>query len=94
MFHIGSIIPKILQRKEIKKQVEVVGICKIANKIMNERFGEENTKIGFFRNCTLQIKCLNPAIANEIQICRERIKNEINEELNKQEIKNIVVRVM
>lgn len=90
MFHIKSLIPKILQRPRIKQQVEAVEVCKIADKILKEAFGSNNAKATFFRNSTIQIKCPNSTLANEIQLRRERIKNEINEELGKELVKNIL----
>lgn len=99
MFHIKSLIPKVLQRQGIKQQVEAVEVCKIADKILKEAFGKAarqrrgSPKAAFFRNSTIQIKCPNSTLANEIQLRKERIKNEINEELGKKLVKNILTRM-
>lgn len=99
MFHIKSLIPQFLQKRQIKEQVEAAEVCKIANRILKEAFGLPRSKAGnnsakasFFRNSTLQIKCSNSTLANEIQLRKERIKNEINEEVGQQLIKNILTK--
>lgn len=83
MFHIKSLFPKFLQRQGIKKQVEAIEICKIADKILKEAFGS-SVKASFFRNNTLQIKCSNSSLANEIQLQNENIKNRINDEIGRE----------
>ncbi|MBA7496105.1 hypothetical protein ES702_06703 [subsurface metagenome] len=93
MFHIKSLIPKVLQKQGIKKQVEAIEICKIADKILKEAFDNTDAKAAFFRNSTLQIKCPNSTLANEVQLRKERIRNEINEELGKELIKDIFTKI-
>jgi tRNA U54 and U55 pseudouridine synthase Pus10 len=100
MFHIKSLFPKFLQKQGIKKQVEAVEICKIADRILKEAFcppagevGNNNAKAAFFRNSTLQIKCSNSTLANEIQLQNENIKNEINKEMGKVIVKNILTKI-
>ncbi len=93
MFHIRSLIPKVLQRQGIKKQIEAVEVCKIADKILKEAFGNSSAKAAFFRNSTIQIKCPNSTLANEIQLRKERIKNEVNEEMGKEVVKNILTKI-
>lgn len=93
MFHIRSLIPKVLQRQGIKKQIEAVEVCKIADRILKEAFGNSGAKVAFFRNSTLQIKCPNSTLANEVRLRKERIKNEINEEIGKELVKNILTKI-
>lgn len=93
MFHIKSLIPQFLKKKQIKKQIEAVGICKIADRILKEAFGSKDAKAVFFKNSTLQIKCSNSVLANEIQLRKERIRNEINEEVGKEIVKNILTKI-
>ena len=93
MFHIKSLLPKFLQRQGIKKQIEAVEVCKIADKILKEAFGSKDAKAVFFKNSTLQIKCSNSVLANEIQLRKERIRNEINEEVGKEIVKNILTKI-
>lgn len=93
MIHIRSLIPKFLQKEGIKKQVEEVEIRKIADIILNEVFGNNSAKASFFRNSTLQIKCSNSALANEIQLHKERIKNEINAKTGKEMVKDLLIRI-
>lgn len=109
MIHIKSLIPKFLQKQGIKKQVEAIEVCKIADKILKAAFGEprlgweafglpageagSNTaKALFFRNSTLYVKCSNSTLANEIYLRKERIKNEINEEMGQEIIKDILIK--
>lgn len=93
MFHIKSLLPKFLQRQGIKKQIEAVEVCKIADMILKEAFGNSNAKAAFFRNSTLQIRCSNSTLANEVQLRKERIRNEMNEEIGKETVKNILTRM-
>jgi uncharacterized membrane protein YheB (UPF0754 family) len=93
MFHIKSIVPKILQRQGIKDQVEVVKICRMIDSMLEEKFGKKSAKVAFFHNGTLQIKCPNSVLANEVQLHKERIKNEINEELNREVVRSILTKV-
>lgn len=92
MLPIKSFIPQFLKRREIKKQIEAVEVCKIADRILKEG-GSNDAKAAFFRNSTLQIKCPNSPLANEIQLHKERIKNEINEEIGKELIKDLFTRI-
>jgi len=93
MFHIKSILPKVLQKPEIRKQIEATQICKIADKIMSQTLGSKSAKALFFRNSILQLRCSNSVVANEIQLRKERIRNEINEKLGKETVKNILTRM-
>lgn len=93
MFHIKSLIPQFLQKKQIKKQVEAAEVCKIADKFLKEAFGNSSAKASFFKNSTLQIKCSNSVLANEIQLRKERIRNEINEEVGKEVVKDILTKI-
>lgn len=92
--HIKSLIPRLLQERKIKKQIEAIEICKIADRILKEAFGSNTAKAAFFRNCTLQIKCPNSVLANEVQLRKERIKNEINEEIGKELVKDIFTKIV
>jgi hypothetical protein len=93
MFHIKSLFPKFLQRQEIRKQVEIVKVCKIADRILKEAFGSNNAKAVFFKNSTLRIKCSSSVLANEIQLRKERIRNEINEAAGKELIRDILTKI-
>ncbi len=94
MFHIKSILFKVLQRQGIRKQVEAAEICREANEILERMFGDENPpRAGFFRNSTLQLRCSNSVLANEIQLRKERIRNEINEKLGNEVVKNVLTRM-
>lgn len=92
MFHIKSLFPKILQKRGIKKQVEAVEVCKTADRILKEAFGSNNAKALFFRNNTLRIKCSSSTLANEIQLRKERIKNDINGESGKETVKDMLIK--
>ncbi len=93
MFHIKSLIPQFLQKQGIKKQVETVEVRKTADKILKKAFSSNDAKAVFFRNSNLQVKCSNSTLANEIQLRKERIKNEINEETGKEIVKNILTKI-
>lgn len=93
MLPIKSFIPQFLQKKEIKTQIEAVKVCKIANRILKVAFGSSNAKAAFFRNSVLQIKCPNSVLANEVQLRKERIKNEINNEMGKVVVKDMFTKV-
>ncbi len=92
MLHIKSIIPKILKREGIQKQIESAEVCKIADRVLKTALGDNDTKAVFFRNGNIQIRCPNSVIANEIQLRKERIKNEINDDFGRELIKNILVK--
>lgn len=93
MFHIKSLIPQFLQKKQIKKQIEAAEVCKLADRILKQAFGNKDAKAVFFKNSTLQIKCSNSVLANEIQLRKERIRNEINEEVGKEIVKDIFTKM-
>lgn len=93
MLSIKSLISQFLKRREIKQQIEAVEVCKIADRILKKAFGENSAKASFFRNPTLQIKCPNSVLANEIQLYKERIKNKINQELEKELVKDILIKI-
>jgi len=92
VFHIKSILPRVLQKQGIRKQIEAVKICKIADKVMSQTFGSKSAKALFFRNSILQLRCSNSVVANEIQLRKERIRNEINEKFGKEIVKNILTK--
>lgn len=92
MIHVKSLIPKFLQKQEIKKQVEAIEVCKIADKILKEAFSNNNAKALFFRNSTLHVRCSNSTLANEIYLRKERTKNEINEEMDQELVKDILIK--
>lgn len=93
MFHIKSFISKFLEKNGIKNQLQAAEVCKIADRLLKETFGNQHPKALFFRNETLQIKCSNPILANEVQIRKEEIRNRINDELNKILVKNIITKI-
>jgi len=93
MLPIKLLVSKFLQKPEIKRQIEAVEVCKIADKILKEAFNISDIKASFFCNKILQIKCSNSSLANEIQLHKEKIKNEINEKLGKELVKDILTRI-
>lgn len=94
MLHIKSFIFKFLQRNGIKNQVEAAEICRVANRIFEEIFGSKSRPWRFFfRNHILQVKCSNSILANEVQLRREQIKNQINKEFGREIIKIILTKI-
>lgn len=94
MLHIKSIIPKIFKREGIKEQIKAVKIIAITNKVLKEFFSDLDIKVIFFKNGNIQIGCPNSVIANEVQLQRERIKNEVNDNLKNNVVKNIIVKTI
>ena len=92
--HIKSIIPKILKREGIKKQIEASKVCSITGEIVKEIFFSLDIKVIFFKNGNIQIGCSNSVIANEVQLQRERIKNAVNNNFESDIVKNILVKII
>lgn len=93
MLPIKSLIPQFLKKREIKQQIEAIEVCKTADRILKEAFGKDNAKAAFFRNSTLQIKCPNSVLANKIQFRKEKIKNDVNRELGKKLVKDVLTKI-
>ena len=86
MLHIKSIISQALGNKEIDDDT----ICREAEKIIKKN--TPSIEVFSFKNKTLYIKCFDSAIANEMFLNQEEIKDEINKFLKQDIIEKLIIK--
>ena len=83
-----SIIPKKIDSLGIKKQIQVIDICKKAEKIINLKIKSKfKVNIIKYKNQSIFIKTSNYHLLNEIKMMEEILKEEFKR--NNLNIKNI-----
>lgn len=89
MFHIKSILPKIIRNLKAGKPDKNI-ICKEAERIIKK--GTPNIEVLFYKNKALGIRCFDSITANEIFLNQEEIKDKINQFLKKKVVKKLIIK--
>ncbi len=86
-------IKNFLQRKKFGSvELDEKTIFFIFSKVVEKeygRVGKRSWQPSFYKNGKIFIKAANSNWASELWLCREDLKNKVNEELGKDEIKEI-----
>jgi predicted nucleic acid-binding Zn ribbon protein len=82
---------KISDKSALKQQVEASQIVEIAEKVLEEMFGElsKHAKPLFLKNRTLTISCSTSVMAQEIRLNQMDIVEKVNKALGKKEVDRI-----
>jgi len=90
MLHIKSILIKKHKKAALSKNIENDIICSCAQKIIQKSAPE--VEVLFYKNKTLYLKCPNSALANELFLKQEKLKEKINKFFKQKTVERLIVR--
>jgi len=90
MLHIKSIIPKSIDKIGKESAIDANTVCKEAEKIIKKNTPE--AEVFFYKNKTLYVRCSDSSAANGLFLGQEKIKDEINEFLDKKLINKLIIK--
>jgi len=83
---------KIDEDSTLQKQVDASKVIEIAEKVMQDMFGEEqavHAQPQYLKNRTLTISCSSSTMAQEIRLNQNEIVDKVNEKLGKDRVDSI-----
>jgi hypothetical protein len=86
-------IDKILKEKENNKIIFSAFVCKIAETVFKQIFGEKYLFQFIFSNGNLIIKINNSSLASEINLKKNDLIDKINQKLGKKRVTNIKTKI-
>lgn len=96
---LSQFLKKRLQSYNFKGEIEKIEIMEVWEKIFSNKFKTLKSKRHilakplFFKQGVLYIKTSNSSLSQELQLQKEKLKDQINEALGKEAVKNIVFKV-
>ena len=85
---IRDVLPFTINKLGIKKDIDKIKICKVAEKKIKEMYSYR-IKVLNFKNGNLIVQCDNYTLANELYLNQKKIIKSINSDLKEEKIKQI-----
>jgi len=80
-------------KKLAQKPIQAAWICHLAQEKIDKLFPEKDILVFSYRNKTINIKVPNSALAGEVRMRAEDLKNYLNQKLKKNLVENIRTKI-